>query len=612
MNTILSHHFFWLFIILNILNYSFCTIEIGQFALSSRLNNGNYIILSSGKIVFADPTLSTILNQKTITDTISSNSNADSMAVTQFKSIDNGYIIGIVLKTIYIFTSNGDFCSQLTDETDINPANTCSLITKNHVGNLYYFVLITASGENGNTNRLLFKNYNFDSSTNTTTAATEGNVLYQPYENSYSPIYASTSCELMNNKTEEYIVCLYGHESHFSVTVFNKNNYSFVATQDDSQGGQYFKSAVMHTTRENGVFCGYKSGSSLYCFYYDITSNILNNKIKINDSGCRSQPASLNIQYFYETEQFVIGCAGDSSIFFLSQASEDLTSQTNSQITLPSVTSIDRINIVLPEGESSYNLFGQNIQTELGGTLEIKHSYPVEEETLTCSDPQYYSYNRTVCLDSIPDGYYCNSTTERTLNKCHENCKTCGVGPTANNNSCTKCQDTGKEYYDWGNCLSESECDNGVFTDADDVKRCKCRTQEKCLLCDSTSSLCLVCDTENGYYAKSDDTNEYVECYNTKPDGYYLNNVTKKYEPCFTNCQTCNALGSTANHKCQTCKSEFELMKNIYADFNCETPCSNYYYFNYDNEYVCLTNNECPDGYKLIFLFFSFFFHSYF
>ena len=44
MNTILSHPFLWLFIILIMLNYSFCNIETGQYALSSRLNNGNYII----------------------------------------------------------------------------------------------------------------------------------------------------------------------------------------------------------------------------------------------------------------------------------------------------------------------------------------------------------------------------------------------------------------------------------------------------------------------------------------------------------------------------------------------------------------------------------------
>ena len=511
MNTILSHPFLWLFIILIMLNNSFCTIETGGYALSSRLNNGNYIILSSGKIIFADPSLTTILNQKTIEETIYNINNADSMAVAQFKNIDNGYIISIVVQTIYIFASNGDFCSQLKDETDINSERTCSLITKNHVGNLYYFVLITASGYNGNINKLLFKNYIFDSSTNTTTAAIEGNVLYQPYEDSSNSLYSSTSCELMKNKTEEYIVCLHGNHNHFTVTVFNKDNYAFVANQDDSEGGQYFKCSVMHTTKEKGVFCGYKSGGSLYCFYYDITKNILNNKIKINESGCRSQPASLNIQYFYETEQFVIGCIGNDAIVFLSQASEDLTSQTNSQISLPSGTNIERINIVLPQGGNNYNLFGQNIQTTLGGTLEIKHSYLVEEETLTCSDSQYYSYNHTVCLDSIPDGYYCNSTTDKTLDKCHENCKTCDVGPTANNNNCKKCQDTGKEYYDWGNCLSESECENSVFTDDNNVKRCKCRTQEKCLLCNSTSSLCLGCNNENGYYAKIDDTNDYVE-----------------------------------------------------------------------------------------------------
>ena len=80
-----------------------------------------------------------------------------------------------------------------------------------------------------------------------------------------------------------------------------------------------------------------------------------------------------------------------------------------------------------------------------------------------------------------------------------------------------------------------------------------------------------------------------------------MNTETNKYEHCFSNCQTCNKLGNTVNHKCQTCKSEFELIKNLDNHFNCETPCSNFYYYNSEKEYVCLTNNECPNGYKLIY-----------
>ena len=42
------------------------------------------------------------------------------------------------------------------------------------------------------------------------------------------------------------------------------------------------------------------------------------------------------------------------------------------------------------------------------------------------------------------------------------------------------------------------------------------------------------------------------------------------------------------------------IINNIGSN-NCETACSNYYYFNTNNEYICLNVNECPEGYKLIY-----------
>ena len=79
----------------------------------------------------------------------------------------------------------------------------------------------------------------------------------------------------------------------------------------------------------------------------------------------------------------------------------------------------------------------------------------------------YYNIDKTECIDSIPTGYYCDDTNLRTIARCHENCKTCQQGGTNLNNNCETCPDSGKMYFYFGNCLSESECINGVFTDDD-------------------------------------------------------------------------------------------------------------------------------------------------
>ena len=590
------HLFFLLFIISNILNNSFSVIDTGQYPYISRLKNGNYIILSSYKIIFADPTLTTELNVKYFTSLFYSLDYSNSLAVAQYKIIDNGYIIALVYNKIFIFSSDGEFYSELED-SNIDSKTTCSIIPKNHIDNNYYFVIILANANGGSmANSLLFINYIFDSTTNITT--TNGNNIFTPFQDQI--FYSTTSCELMKNNSQEYIVCLYGNSNIFRVTVFNKDDYSVVATQEDTIGGQYFKCAILPNKREQGIFCGFKSGQSLYCINYDITRNIFYNKTKINNSGCSSKPTSLTVQYFYETERMLIGCHGNSNKYYLSQTSKELDYiETNIEYSSPTA---ERLNIILPEGQGDYTFFGQNIQTSMNTNIEIINQYPIwdEDDVLVCTESQYYSYNRSICLESIPDGYYCNSTTERTIDRCHENCKTCNEGPTTNNNNCLKCQDTGKEYFDWGNCLSELECENGVLID-NLIKKCKCISNNKCLLCNSTSSLCLGCNNDAGYYARSNDINEFVECYNSKPDGYYLNELTHLYESCYSKCQTCNQLGNDENNECIICKSEYSLIKNKNGIENCYRTCSNYYYFDTGNNYVCLSNNECPEGYKLIY-----------
>ena len=212
---------------------------------------------------------------------------------------------------------------------------------------------------------------------------------------------------------------------------------------------------------------------------------------------------------------------------------------------------------------------------------------------LNCTG-KYYSYDFTKCLDEIPNGYYCNDTVLKTLDKCHDFCETCEEGPTENNNKCLTCKGSKKLYL--GNCVDS--CNNGDFVDEKNITRCKCN-DTKCLYCDEQgiiNHLCNSCNT--GYYPKSDDekrNDSYINCYKD-PENYYLD--TDVYKPCYSTCKKCNEKGNENEHKCLECISSLNFKIEFGSGYNCYEKCSKYYYFDSDDKYQCIDN--CSINYKLI------------
>ena len=215
--------------------------------------------------------------------------------------------------------------------------------------------------------------------------------------------------------------------------------------------------------------------------------------------------------------------------------------------------------------------------------------------------PKYYSYDLKNCIEEIPKGYYCNDTDLNTIDKCHENCETCKLGPTDINNNCLTCNNS--KYLDLGNCVDN--CTNGYFLDSDNITKCKCTNNNKCLYCNETSlndGLCISCNHDEGFYQKSDDepnNNLFVNCHRN-PEGYYLDITNKIYKPCFYTCKTCNIKGDEFNNNCQECNSEYEFKHDFDNDKNCYKKCNNYYYFDSSKIYNCTDGNNCPLNYKLI------------
>ena len=132
----------------------------------------------------------------------------------------------------------------------------------------------------------------------------------------------------------------------------------------------------------------------------------------------------------------------------------------------------------------------------------------------------YDNYNKTKCIDEIPDGYYLNDTNEKAIDKCNIKCKTC------NNES-------------------------------------------------NINDLCLSCNIGNNYYPilnSNSNINSYINCSNYTPTGYIFDNFT--YKPCYSTCKVCLGIGDNYNHQCLECIDNYHLNET-----NCYKNCSYYYYF---------------------------------
>ena len=77
------------------------------------------------------------------------------------------------------------------------------------------------------------------------------------------------------------------------------------------------------------------------------------------------------------------------------------------------------------------------------GTHKSKDNDNLCEEDIICEN--YYSFDLTECIDSIPLGYYLNDTDKRTIDKCNIKCLNCSLESNINN-LCISCN-TNEGYH---------------------------------------------------------------------------------------------------------------------------------------------------------------------
>jgi hypothetical protein len=246
---------------------------------------------------------------------------------------------------------------------------------------------------------------------------------------------------------------------------------------------------------------------------------------------------------------------------------------------------------------------------------------------LTCNSGYFpLSDNIIQCVNTLPTGYYFNSDTNQ-YKPCNIACKTCTGDTVGIKMYCSECNKGFNYAPGINSCFSETtkpanfyfkdnhyyqcyilcatcskagdetnhNCDkcldnytleqNGMCT-----KLFKC--YESCKTCSATGTIenqkCLTCNM--GFYFVEGLNN----CLgvNSSPEGYYMSSVSNTFKPCYSSCKFCDTAGSSNDHKCLICKSDYFPQ---YKTSNCYfmDQVVNNYMFNLENSMfmpVCYTS----------------------
>jgi hypothetical protein len=202
------------------------------------------------------------------------------------------------------------------------------IVDNNVESNNYFFTIVTTTSLDGNTcnqncKKIIFNKMKFiPSGSSGTLEQVTQDLSSFTFSEEFVPYL---SCNMMIKDGNEYIACFFGKENLIVGFVFNFNyeviqNQTYVGSTENPAGGKFFKSVVLPTTREKALICSYQS--KFLCVSYNINTNSFGEYIApIGENECQENNLeALIVEYFYETERFIVGCIGNSnSIVYLSE-----------------------------------------------------------------------------------------------------------------------------------------------------------------------------------------------------------------------------------------------------------------------------------------------------
>ena len=572
--------FFNIFILLFI-NVSSEEIKVGQFPYIKKLNSNRYIMISSEGIAFLDPTFTNSSNIIHFQgeDQYNDIYEVESTNVVQFPPEDGDLLFVVIYGDLYIFDSNEKLlnCSFLNNyEKQNEDKKPYYLIPYEHIDNNYRLSLIDLNEFDDTSNYLYLyvRDIKYDLDSNIVYVSNKKLINLETYPDEIYDLddvdfYQEIACCLLNYNDTKKINCLYGAFSSFQIFSLDPyNDYEYeqrLVNYEYSEDKRVHFKYIVLPGNEKVIYClSYFLTTNLDCIKYDASLNSYTNFHHFVFEGYLLFDVYFTAQYFEDTEQIVISLftMNNSFLIFiyicdLEGNCEEKRYEQLGDILIKDIWDSGRINIIIPLDRLTYHII---FYSEKNETFLFDSDIEFE---LKCK--KYFNYYQTSCIKSLPEGYYCNDSIAKTIDKCHPNCKICSQGPSNSDNNCLFCNENTNSFYDLGNCLIE--CPNGNFLDENNIPTCMCTNNISCLLCDK-NGLCKSCKTQQGYYPKSDENNtdEFINCYKD-PVGYYLDN--EMYYPCYNTCKYCIEQGTEIDNKCTDCREGYSFNLDNENDKNC-------------------------------------------
>ena len=596
------------FILLSVLYNSIIPLKVGFNPYVKKLSSGRYCLISSEGITFLSQDLTHESNTINFTKNIYPDDYSYSINIEQFSQEDGEYIIIFFYNYLYFFYPNETLIKAYESINFIDyPLNIHNIVVPyGHYKNNHYFSIIYLNDSNIIFNKGTFNSISKSISFSTTDVYSDAKINLLNY--------FSFSCKQMKYKYDNVINCIYGNSNILAYNSFDPyNNFTIIEelsnyVYDSSSPFKYFKLLIL-PNKELSIPCyTNETDYHLYCGKYNISSNSI---IKYFDFPFDNLPdfeSMLFIEYFNETNKILFGVNDYSLKMNIYQCTLDLVCENIKENYLSTQISSVFPNIVIPKNKNNYYVLFQNYDNGTYISLpsnslkilnNLTYNGSITSNELNCT--HYYNYNHTECITKIPEGYYCNDTQLKTIDKCHDKCKTCEKGPSENNHNCETCDiESFYKYYDVGNCVTY--CNNSTYNFSSTLM-CECSKNITCKICTQKSlelNLCLMCNNDLGYYEKGYEevrSDKFVNCYKDLGGHYLYNN---KYYQCYESCKNCTEEGYYHNHKCTECYDGDELKYDFENVTNCYEKCDFYYYDEFRN-YYCITDGKCPKNYsKLI------------
>ena len=320
--------------------------------------------------------------------------------------------------------------------TFLNLKNFHSVIPYGKEDNKYIFYLMYFDSESDKNFKCIKGTY--DSSN---IVLTEPKVLTLPNTES---TYFNIDCVLLENENEKIISCFYGTNNLFILNSFNpEKDFQLINAKSiqfpvaEVTKRYVFKSMVL-PGNQRAIFCSYSKNDIFDCAWYDVLTNEFYNYTKTDIEGSDFYAYNIYIDYFEETHEVLIGKQISPKKISTMKCSKELecsdpTEQSFSDIN----TYITRVNIIFLS-----NKYYAIATDEVANPTKYQFELNIEPG-LTCKN--YYNLDKTSCLSYVPDGYYCNDETAKTIVQCNSKCSKCNK-ESQDDNKCISCNND-NEYY---------------------------------------------------------------------------------------------------------------------------------------------------------------------